>query len=447
MAFWDGEHWRPLSPARAQRRRRTTADRVATVVMIVGLAALMLTTSGTRATLPAVAFDPGTGAKGTKVHASATGLAPSTKVQLEWDGSPDGMPRARISGRGKLSVSFTVPQSNDGYHSVTVKVVTGSGRKKVSVVAGTVLAAGVFVVSQAAVPSPTATGSLPSSPSPTADAGSPSPTSTGSASPSGTPSGSPSPSAPEPSATSSVTPGPTSASATPSASPPPDSTPDPATWQVVVNDQFETGGLPSHWVAYDGPYGSGPKNCATPSHVSVSGGSLRMLMRYESSGRCGAGWYTAGLYDKTANSIDQRITVRFRVVSNGVVAHRIIPMRWPTGGTWPQDGEEDYCEGSVLTGCSTFLHYSTANLQVSHGYVFDMTQWNTLRFERRDHVVRAFINDMSSPVWTYVGTSTTLPDTVKHVVLQQECKATGCPTGQSGTEEIQIDWITIEVPA
>jgi hypothetical protein len=41
----------------------------------------------------------------------------------------------------------------------------------------------------------------------------------------------------------------------------------------------------------------------------------------------------------------------------------------------------------------------------------------------------------------------TLPDTVKQVVLQQECEHQGCPSGTAGTEDIQIDWITIDNPA
>jgi hypothetical protein len=41
----------------------------------------------------------------------------------------------------------------------------------------------------------------------------------------------------------------------------------------------------------------------------------------------------------------------------------------------------------------------------------------------------------------------TLPDTVKQVVLRQGCQASGCPTGTAGTEDIQVDWVTIDNPA
>ena len=222
-----------------------------------------------------------------------------------------------------------------------------------------------------------------------------------------------------------------------------------AGWVNVVNDQFDSGGVPAHWRRYDGPYGSAPHNCAVPSHVSVSGGSMHLLMRYEASGRCGAGWYTAGMMlDRAFAGVDQRVTVRFRVVSGGVSGHHIIPMRFPPGAPWPQSSEEDYCEGDGSSGCFTFLHYGdTATTQVWHRHAFDLSQWHTVRFERRDHVVKAYIDDLTTPVWTYNGSSRTLPDTKKHVVLQQECRASGCPPGTAGTEDVQIDWITIDNPA
>lgn len=172
---------------------------------------------------------------------------------------------------------------------------------------------------------------------------------------------------------------------------------------------------------------------------------MHLLMAYEASGRCGAGWYTAGMYVRGAASVDQRVTVRFRVVTDGVVGYRIIPMRWPESGAWPEDGEEDFCEGASLDSCSTYLHYGASNSQVGEDHALDLTQWHTLRFERRNYVVKAYIDDLVNPVWVYQGDATTLPDTLKRVVLQQECQSS-CPAGTSGTEDIQIDWITIENP-
>ncbi len=221
----------------------------------------------------------------------------------------------------------------------------------------------------------------------------------------------------------------------------------PAGWLTVVDDEFDSAGLSSWWRSYDGPYGSGAGNCAVPSHAVVSGGYLHLIMSYETSSSlpCGAGWYTAGLVLNGYSSIDQRVTVRFRVVDSGVAGHFIIPMRWPDNGGWPAAGEEDYCETDTATACMTFLHYSAANQQNWHSYTVDMTQWHTFRFQRLNHVVSTFIDNMTTPVWTFAGDSSTLPDTLKHVVLQQECQSS-CPVGTAGSEDIQIDWITVENP-
>jgi hypothetical protein len=48
--------------------------------------------------------------------------------------------------------------------------------------------------------------------------------------------------------------------------------------------------------------------------------------------------------------------------------------------------------------------------------VLDLSQWRTVRFERRDHVVKAYVDDLTTPVWTYRGSSETLRDMVKQVV-------------------------------
>ena len=223
------------------------------------------------------------------------------------------------------------------------------------------------------------------------------------------------------------------------------------TWVTQVDDRFDSGGVPDHWNLYDGPYGSDPHNCASPDHVYVSAGMMHMLMYYENKGQCGAGWYTAGMMLASEyGTIDQRITMRWRIVRHGVSSHYIIPMRFPDIASWPQGGEEDFCEGTSLTGCSTFLHYGDDKgpaPEIAHRYTFDMSEWHTIRVVRRNLSLSVFVDDFSSPVWVYDGTSETLPETIKRPVLQQECPVEGCPRGSAGTEDIQIDWIVIDRPA
>jgi hypothetical protein len=224
-------------------------------------------------------------------------------------------------------------------------------------------------------------------------------------------------------------------------------TPARADWNLIINDTFESGGVPDHWHLYDGPYGSGPHNCASPEHASVSDGVLHMRMSYEPGGTCGPGWYTAGMMiDKSLGAVNQRIDVRWRVVSDGVRSHRNIPMRWPESGSWPSAGEEDFCEGSELSGCSTFLHYGATapGSQVVRDIDADLTRWHTMSFMRYGTTVKAWLDtNVGGPVYTYRGTLDTLPQTFKRTVLQQECRSIGCPSDQTGSEDIQIDWIHI----
>lgn len=235
---------------------------------------------------------------------------------------------------------------------------------------------------------------------------------------------------------------------TPSTSPSPSDTPAPG-WRTVLNDQFDSGGVPSHWGLYDGRYGSGPGNCASPGHATVAGGALNMLMRYEGSGQCGAAWYTAGMQTRSSQigaAVDQRITLRWKVVGTDldrVRSHRNIPMAWPDSGTWPEDGEDNYCEGSRLDGCTSFIHYRSGD-QDYHDYTVDLTQWHVMRAERRGQALRVYIDDLAVPVWSKTYGSD-WPATPRNVVLQQECRSS-CPSGSNGTETILIDWITVERP-
>lgn len=218
----------------------------------------------------------------------------------------------------------------------------------------------------------------------------------------------------------------------------------PAPWHLVVDDRFEAGVVPRHWNRYHGPYGSGPHNCARPGNSFVSNGALHMVMRHRASGDCGPGWYSAGLkLAERFESVDQKISVRFRVKSvGGIRAHRIIPMRWPSAGRGADLGEEDYCEGGPPPGCTTFLHHALG--QTYHEFRVDLTRWHTMTFVRRDFAVGAFIDGVRR--WTYRGTAATLPPTLKRPVLQQECSADGCPPGHVGREVILVDWIKVWNP-
>jgi hypothetical protein len=227
-----------------------------------------------------------------------------------------------------------------------------------------------------------------------------------------------------------------------------------ADWTTVVDDQFDTPGVPSHWLLYSGSYTGDPSSCASPSQVQVPGdGYLHLKMEYRTSGICGHDWYTGGMQiAKAYGGVDQAITVRWRIVPakdpEVVRSTLIIPMRWVDDPqyAWYQ-GEADYCEGSSLDGCYLYLHYGPDYQQIVHDFSVDLTQWHTFRFAQRDHQVSVFIDDMVNPVWVYKGDATTIPGAFMRTVLQQSCAlSSGCPpVSYAGeVEDVQIDWITIQ---
>lgn len=123
-------------------------------------------------------------------------------------------------------------------------------------------------------------------------------------------------------------------------------------------------------------------------------------------------------------------------------------MRWPINPTTPlgPNGEEDFMESDSNTWSNTFLHYidGTGKHQISHYYGgFDWTQWHTIQATQLNNQVTVSIDGVVA--FTYQGNATTVPNVARSVVLQQECSHRfGCPTGTTGREDIQVDWITVD---
>jgi len=255
---------------------------------------------------------------------------------------------------------------------------------------------------------------------------------------------------------------------TSTSSPPPPPPPTGTGWQNVINSDFTTDGvLPAPWKAYNFANSVAGGGYYLASHVVVSGGNLSLVQKYESSGPArnayysstGAGWYQGTIYAQGGpwDSVDHRTTVRMRIVStNGISSHRNLPLWWPNANNAPSGGEEDYFESDGvwwprINGTEqprSFFHYSANNSFVYWIWQpIDTSQWHTYRFERRAHKVTIWIDDMTTPIWSQQYSSTELPDTIKHPIFQQENPNFVPPSGTTGSEQIQIDSIQIDVPS
>jgi hypothetical protein len=217
------------------------------------------------------------------------------------------------------------------------------------------------------------------------------------------------------------------------------------TWRTVVYDSFNSGGVPSHWHLYNARYGSPLNdNCAAPSQVTVSGGYLHLKLSWKPTGKCGADWYSGGMgLDNSLSAHNQRITVRFRILSvNKIYGHRIIPMLSANDGSG--NGEQDFCESeaSTISNCMTFLHWSNHSGRTDHRNYYSLSRWHTMTFTRVGYHITSVIDGHKE--FDYWGTEKTTPSNLKHVVLQQECPWYSCPAGRTGYEDIQIDYVKVE---
>ena len=246
-------------------------------------------------------------------------------------------------------------------------------------------------------------------------------------------------------------------------------------WTNVIDTDFNSSGaLPYPWQAYNFANSRPSAGYYLPSHVVVSGGIATLRQEYEASGPArnsyygsnGAGWYQGTIYATAPgpwNSIDHRTTFRMRILSeNGITSHRNLPMRWPLIGTQPAAGEENYLESDPVllppVGGKqqpyAFVHFGSGeqpirgvNFEVLDWPTVDFSQWHTYRVERRNHQIRIWIDDLTTPVVQQQWSSRELPDTQKVPVFQQENANFVPPAGTTGSEEIQIDWITVDAPS
>jgi hypothetical protein len=215
----------------------------------------------------------------------------------------------------------------------------------------------------------------------------------------------------------------------------------------VFTDEFNgTAVDTTKWGPYSGHLTSSD-GCNEPDNLQVAGGILTQTFAYQSSGVCGAGWYHGSMkVGRSFGGNNQSVTVRFRVVATDPAntrSHHILPMRWPDSSPG-YIGEADYCEGDSYSYCRTFLHYGSGVQIYSPEISFDQTQWHTLRAtQKAGNDVQVFVDDMATPVWSYDGSTSTVPDVVKRTVLQQECQSS-CPTDTSDSERIEVDFVTID---
>jgi beta-glucanase (GH16 family) len=134
-----------------------------------------------------------------------------------------------------------------------------------------------------------------------------------------------------------------------------------------------------------------------------------------------------------------RYAVRFR--ADPAPCYKTAWLLWPDSETWPRDGEIDFPEGRLTGTISAFLHHQGA-VSGSDQDAFDTpatyAQWHTAVIEWTPTTTRFLLDG------TTVGMSTSrIPSTPMHWVLQTETGTDGCVPPASAVGNVQIDWVTV----
>jgi hypothetical protein len=268
-----------------------------------------------------------------------------------------------------------------------------------------------------------------------------------------------------------------------------------SSWVTTADTDFITDGvLPAPWQAYNFANSIAAAGYYRADHVVIAGGTCKLRNFYEATGpgtgtgygASGQGFYTAAIYANSLAANDYRTTVRMRVTTATTAgfkgSHRNLPLWYvfpdPSAlGGWPRGGEEDLNESDPIwtppdvngkARPDVYTHfYNDTSTSIGGAPVpgpdqnfttwgrVDMSQWHVYRTQRLGNTITGWLDDMNTPLWTATygkvpgspGNLDRLPVAPKKPVFQVENANFAVPTGTTGSEDIEIDWIRVDVPA
>ncbi len=115
--------------------------------MIIGLVALVLPMTQSRAGIPVLRPSPTSALVGQHIKVTGSNLPAGAFIQLFLDGSSSTLPSVRVSSRGTISAAFTVPKVKTGSHTLSARSTRDTARRRAgSASASTVVASATLVV-------------------------------------------------------------------------------------------------------------------------------------------------------------------------------------------------------------------------------------------------------------------------------------------------------------
>lgn len=211
-------------------------------------------------------------------------------------------------------------------------------------------------------------------------------------------------------------------------------------WRQVFREDFDAPApvgefatrYQERWTVYpDGWRSTNGAGTYVPSRtVSVHDGSADVAV-----GETEWGPSSAALVPRlpTYGQLYGRYSVRFR--ADPVAGYKVAFLLWPDSEQWPADGEVDFPEGNLDGSISAFAHHADSGggkEQFTTGD--DFSRWHVATTEWEPGRLRFLLDGVP------IGETTTkVPDTSMHWVLQTEVAEQAPPPGAAG--HVYIDWV------
>jgi beta-glucanase (GH16 family) len=225
-------------------------------------------------------------------------------------------------------------------------------------------------------------------------------------------------------------------------------------WHQVFADDFLTdvplgsfpGAVSARWGAYgDGWHdtsGNGRYYCSRV--CSVQNGLLDIHIHTENGVHMVAAPFPLIPGASARNGqLYGRYAVRFR--ADALPAYKTAFLLWPDSGSWPGDGEIDFPEANLTNPICAYMHHvgaSSGSDQDRYCSSAGYGAWHTAVIDWTAGRVAFSLDGMT------LGVSTSrVPDTPMHWVLQTETGLDGIAPADSTAGDIQIDWVAVYRPA
>ncbi|MGB4758545.1 MAG: glycoside hydrolase family 16 protein [Candidatus Saccharimonadales bacterium] len=223
-------------------------------------------------------------------------------------------------------------------------------------------------------------------------------------------------------------------------------------WAQTFTEDFNGTSLDTSrgWGKYVAdPIPSMPGGLWTADRVAVGNGVLTLTANDRGDGR----WSSGGV----ANTGGGKRTygkwlMRMRMdKSNGV---KYAALLWPSGGSWPVDGEIDFAEdgGGNRTGTAATTHYAgtdgTGHYTVQRSTAVDMSQWQTVGVEWTPGNLKYTLNGQ---VWgTVTSPAAAIPDGPMFFAIQTEANTLGATQWMTTVDassprptKLEVDWFVV----